>query len=58
MKKYGKDISFDNLYAPVGIDLGGDSPVDISLAIIAELFAVINNKQATHLRLNYSEIGK
>ena len=57
-EKYGKDISFDNLYAPVGIDIGGDTPVDISLAIIAELFAVINNKQATHLRLNYSEIRK
>jgi xanthine dehydrogenase accessory factor len=57
-EKYGKDISFDNLYAPVGIDLGGDTPVDISLAIIAEIFAVINNKRATHLRLNYSEIGK
>lgn len=57
-EKYGKDISFDNLYAPVGIDLGGDTPVDISLAIMAELFVVINKKQATHLRLNYSEIGK
>jgi xanthine dehydrogenase accessory factor len=56
--KYGKDISFDNVYAPVGIDIGGDTPADISLAIIAEIFAVINNKQATHLRLNYSEIGK
>src|ERR1035437_2759654 len=57
-EKYGKDISFDNLYAPVGIDIGGDTPVDISLAILAELFAVINNEQATHLRLNYSEIGR
>jgi xanthine dehydrogenase accessory factor len=57
-EKYGKNISFNNLYAPVGIDIGGDTPTDISLAILAELFAVINNKQATHLRLNYSEIGK
>ena len=56
--KYGEDISFDNLYAPVGIDIGGDTPVDISLAILAELFAVINNKQATHLRINFSEIGR
>ena len=55
-EKYGKDIAFDNLYAPVGIDIGGDTPLDISLAIIAEIFAVINNKKATHLRLNYSEI--
>lgn len=57
-EKYGKDISLNNLYAPVGIDIGGDTPSDISLAILTELFVVINNKQATHLRLNYSEIGK
>jgi xanthine dehydrogenase accessory factor len=57
-QKYGKDISLDNLYAPVGIDIGGDTPADISLAILAEIFAVINNKQSSHLRLNYSEIGK
>jgi xanthine dehydrogenase accessory factor len=57
-EKYGKDISFDNLYAPVGIDIGGDSPVDISLAILAEIFAVINDKEVSHLRLNYAEIGK
>jgi xanthine dehydrogenase accessory factor len=56
--KYGKDISFENLYAPVGIDLGGETPVDISLAILAEIFAVINNKPTSHLRLNYHEIGK
>lgn len=56
--KYGKDISFENLYAPVGIDLGGETPVDISLAILAEIFAVINNKPTSHLRLNYNEIGK
>ncbi|MDR3609356.1 MAG: XdhC/CoxI family protein [Ignavibacteriaceae bacterium] len=57
-EKYGKEISLDNLYAPVGIDIGGDTPVDISLAVLAELFAVINDKQVTHLRLNYAEIGK
>ena len=56
-EKYGKDISLDNLFAPVGIDIGGDTPADISLAILAELFAVMNNKPTTHLRLNYSEIG-
>jgi xanthine dehydrogenase accessory factor len=58
LKEKYDNILFDNLYAPVGIDIGGDTPVDISLAILAEIFAVINNKQATHLRLNYSEIGR
>ena len=57
-EKHGNDISLDNLYAPVGIDIGGDTPADISLAILTEMLAVINNKQVTHLRLNYSEIEK
>ena len=57
-QKYGNDIFLDNLYAPVGIDIGGDTPADISLAVLAEIYAVINNKQTSHLRLNYSEIEK
>jgi xanthine dehydrogenase accessory factor len=57
-EKYGEGISFENLYAPVGIDIGGDTPAEISLSILAELLAIINNKQASHLRLNYTEIGQ
>ena len=55
-EKYKDNISLNNLYAPVGINIGGDTPMDISLSILAELFAVINNKPANHMRLTYSEI--
>jgi xanthine/CO dehydrogenase XdhC/CoxF family maturation factor len=41
----------------VGINIGGDTPAEISISIIAELFAVINNKPANHLRLDYSGIA-
>ncbi len=42
--------STERLFAPVGIDLGGDGPEAIALAIIAEVAAVSNNRSAGHLR--------
>lgn len=38
------------LFAPVGIDIGGDGPDAIALAIIAEISAVINGRKGGHLR--------
>jgi xanthine/CO dehydrogenase XdhC/CoxF family maturation factor len=40
----------DRLFAPVGIDIGGDGPDAIALAIIAEISAVINERNSGHLR--------
>ncbi|MGE5401785.1 MAG: XdhC family protein [Ignavibacteriales bacterium] len=45
-----------NLYAPVGIDLGGDTPDEIAMSILAELQALQHGKEVKHLRLNYNEI--
>lgn len=42
--------STERLFAPVGIDLGGDGPEAIALAVIAEVAAVTNNRSAGHLR--------
>ena len=39
-----------NLFAPVGLDLGGDGPDAIALAIIAEISAVMSNRKGGHLR--------
>jgi xanthine/CO dehydrogenase XdhC/CoxF family maturation factor len=38
------------LYAPAGLDLGGDSPESIALSIIAEIQAVIRERDGGHLR--------
>lgn len=38
------------LFAPVGIDIGGEGPDAIALAIVAEIAAVISGKSAGHLR--------
>lgn len=38
------------LYAPVGMDIGGDGPTAIALSIIAEISAVMGGRVGTHLR--------
>ena len=40
----------DALFGPVGLDLGGQGPEAIALAIIAEVSAVMHDRDATHLR--------
>ena len=38
------------LHNPIGLDLGGDSPEDIALSIVAEIQAVLNQRRAESLR--------
>ncbi|MBA3646040.1 MAG: XdhC family protein [Gemmatimonadaceae bacterium] len=38
------------LYAPVGMDIGGDGPDAIALSIIAEVSAIMSKRTAMHLR--------
>lgn len=38
------------LHAPVGLDLGADSPEQVALAIVAEMQAVLSGRDARHLR--------
>ncbi len=40
----------DTLFGPVGLDLGGEGPEAIALAIIAEVSAVMHARDAAHLR--------
>jgi xanthine dehydrogenase accessory factor len=56
-EKHAANLELENLYAPVGLNIGGDTPAELSISIMAEIFAVINKKPANHMRLNYSEIG-
>lgn len=39
-----------SLFAPVGLDIGGDGPQEIALAIVAEVAAVMNGRSGGHLR--------
>ncbi len=37
------------IFGPVGIDIGGELPEEIALSLIAEIQAVLNNRQGGHL---------
>ena len=47
----------DGLYAPVGLDLGGDGPEAIALAVVAEIQAFVQGKLAGVRRLTAEEVG-
>lgn len=55
-EKYGGKFNYNNLYAPIGIDVGGNTPAEIAVSIMAEIMAVDNNKEAPHLRLKFNNI--
>ena len=41
--------AFDRIHAPIGLDLGGDSPYRIAYSIVGELLAVANDRTPQHL---------
>jgi xanthine dehydrogenase accessory factor len=48
----------DRIYAPVGLDLGGDGPEAIALAVIAEAQAVCMGKLGASRRLSAEDIAR
>lgn len=44
------------LFAPVGLDIGADSPESIALSIIGEIQSVLKNRQGTSLRYREGSI--
>ncbi len=44
------DAVRSRLYAPVGLDVGGDGPAAIALAVVAEASAVLAGRDGGHLR--------
>jgi xanthine dehydrogenase accessory factor len=48
----------EQIYAPVGLDLGGDGPEAIALAVIAEVQACCMGKLGTSLRLSPEDVER
>lgn len=40
----------ERIYTPVGLDLGGGTPYQIAQSVVAELLAVVNDREPRHLR--------
>lgn len=52
---HGKEIDLSYFYAPVGLDLGGNSPEEIAISITSEMLAVSHGKKNhAHMRSVYS----
>jgi len=45
------EVDLDNLYSPIGIDLGGSSASEIAVSIVAEMQAIEYGKKAPHMRI-------
>ena len=58
--KLGRTIAacLDQVYAPVGLDLGGDGPEAIALAVIAEVQACCMGKPGASRRLSAEDVAR
>lgn len=44
------DVQLNRLHAPIGLDLGAETPEEIALSIVAEIRAVLNNHEGGFLK--------
>lgn len=50
LQNQGMKVSRENLYAPIGLEIGAETSEEIALSIFAEIKAVLNKKQPIFLR--------
>lgn len=53
IKKQLPDVKFDNLYSPIGINIGGNTAIEIAISIVAEIQSIIYGKEIKHLKIDY-----
>lgn len=44
------DETIENIYTPVGLNIGGDSPAEIAVGIMAEIIAIDHGKEVPHMK--------
>jgi xanthine dehydrogenase accessory factor len=50
LKERGLSKELDKVYAPLGLDIGADSPSEIAVSIIGEVLSVLRKRSARHFR--------
>ena len=50
LEKNGIQVAMENLFAPIGLEIGAETSEEIALSILAEIKAVLNKKQPIFLR--------
>lgn len=50
LKEEFSDHNFTNIYSPVGLDIGGQTPAEIAVSIIAEILKVKNGRSGNSLK--------
>lgn len=58
LRREGVDEAFlERLYAPIGLDIGADSPQEIALSVVAEVVTVLRGGAGGHLRWTMARKG-
>jgi xanthine/CO dehydrogenase XdhC/CoxF family maturation factor len=52
------DAQLDRVFAPLGLDLGADSPAEIAVSIIAEILRVLRDRSGRSLRDSANPISR
>ena len=58
LKQQGaSDEDLSRVYAPMGLDIGSDSPAEIAISVMAEILKVKTGAGGDHLSLNHAQIS-
>ena len=43
--------SLDRVFAPIGLDIGSEAPMEIAVSVVAELLQILRGRRGGHLKL-------